>query len=251
MNTPTTRSLPDDPILLHAYLDGELDPVDALEMERRIAADPVLAAEYSRLETLRTVVQANLPREPLPPALRSRIESAAGIRRVASTPSWRALAASIAIAAVLASGSTWLALDRYQPDPAPAIVVAAHVRGLMAPSATDVTSSDTHTVKPWFSGRIPQAPRVVDLASAGFPLAGGRVDVIGRAPSPTLVYTRRKHVISVTAVAAPGEADAAPTNIVADGYNIIRWTEGGVTYWAVSDLNSKELGEFVSQFRQA
>jgi anti-sigma factor RsiW len=251
MNASTTRSLPDDPTLIHAYLDGELDPVDALEMERRISADPALAAECERIKALRSAMQANFPRQAPPAALRARIESQIGIGKAASAPSWRALAASIAIAALLASGSTWLALDRYRQDPVPAIVVAAHVRGLMAPSATDVTSSDTHTVKPWFSGRIPQAPRVIDLAGAGFPLAGGRIDVIGRAPSPTLVYTRRKHVISVIAVAAPGEADSAPTNIGADGYNIIRWTEGGVTYWAVSDLNSKELWEFVSQFRHA
>jgi anti-sigma factor RsiW len=251
MNASTTRSLPEDPILIHAYLDGELDPVDALEMERRIAADPVLAAECKRIEALRAALQSNLPRDTVPKALRARIESEVGIRRAASRPSWRLLAASIAAAAVLASGSTWLALDQYRDDPAPSYVVAAHVRGLMAPATTDVTSSETHTVKPWFSGRIQQAPRVVDLAAAGFPLSGGRVDVIGRAPSPTLVYMRRKHVISVIAVATPDQDDLPLSVSNRDGYNIIRWAHGGVTYWAVSDLNAKELGEFAALFRSA
>ena len=246
----SARSLPDDPILIHAYLDGELDPVDALEMERRIAADPALAAEFKRIEALRTAMRSAPPQE-MPHALRSRIESAVGVRRSTHAPSWRALAASIAVTAVLASGMTWLALDQDQYDSMQAPIVAAHVRGLMAPSATDVTSADTHTVKPWFSGRIPQAPRVVDLSAAGFPLAGGRVDVVGRAPSPTLVYMRRKHVVSLTAVAAPDKADMAPERATADGYNVVRWVDRGVAYWAVSDLNSKELEEFVKLFRSA
>ena len=119
----------------------------------------------------------------------------------------------------------------------------------MAPQATDVASSETHTVKPWFNGRIPQAVRVVDLADAGFPLAGGRIDVIDREPEPTLVYHRRRHVISLTATAAPGRADTAPRRDNIDGYNIVTWTRRGVEYWAVSDLNAAELGEFANRFR--
>jgi anti-sigma factor RsiW len=249
MNPSVPRSLPDDPVLIHAYLDGELDAVDALEMERRIASDPALAAECERIEALRTAMREKLARAVPPAALRARIAAAVGTRRGAAPPSWRTLAASVAVTAFLAGGTTWLALDRYRADPTAGSVVAAHVRGLMAPSATDVTSSDTHTIKPWFSGRIPQAPRVIDLAGAGFPLAGARVDVIGRNPSPTLIYMRRKHVISVTAIAAAGSADAAPSVSSADGYNIVRWSAGGVAYWAVSDLNPRELQEFVGLFR--
>jgi anti-sigma factor RsiW len=247
MNT-SARSLPDDPILIHAYLDGELDPVDALEMEHRIAADPALGAECERIKALREAMKS-MPAPEMPQALRARVESAVGIRGAKSAPSWRALAASIAVTAVLASGMTWLALYQGPHDSLQGAVVASHVRGLMAPSATDIASGETHTIKPWFSGRIPQAPRVVDLAAAGFPLAGGRVDVIGRAPSPTLVYMRRKHVVSVTAVPTPDQADSAPEVTTADGYNIVRWVDGGVSYWAVSDLNQKELQEFVTLFR--
>jgi anti-sigma factor RsiW len=243
------RSLPDDPILIHAYLDGELDSVDAIEMKKRIAADPSLAAECERIEALRQLMRDRMLREAPSPELRGRIESAIGMKPAAQRPSWRALAASIAVTAVVASGSTWMVLDRHQPDATVNSVIAAHVRGLMAPQATDVTSSETHTVKPWFSGRIPQAPRVIDLAKAGFPLAGGRVDVIGRSPSPTLVYHRRKHVIGVTAVLAPDSAEMAPRLANAEGYNLVQWIDGGVVYWAVSDLNAQELQEFVGLFR--
>lgn len=250
----TTASQPDDRLLIHAYLDGELDLAGALEMKRRIAADPALAAECERIEALRQLLRERMPREAPPAELRSRIERAVGVRTSASRPSWRALAASIAVTAVVASGSTWFALERAEPDPTINSVMAAHIRGLMAPAATDVASSDTHTVKPWFSGRIPQSPRVVDLASSGFPLQGGRVDVVARMPSPTLVYLRRKHVISVSAIAAPSAADMAPQIVDTGeagfaGYNAIRWVDGGVAYWAVSDLNTRELSEFVALFR--
>jgi anti-sigma factor RsiW len=249
MSLSMTRTL-DDPILIHAYLDGELDPINALEMEKRITADPALAAECDRIQAIRQLLRERLPLEAPSKELRTRIETAVGMQ-AAQRPSWRALAASIAVTAIIASGSTWMVLDRHQPDMHANSVVTAHVRGLMAPQATDVTSSETHTVKPWFSGRIPQAPRVVDLAKAGFPLAGGRIDVIGRSPSPTLVYNRRKHIISVTAVAAAGSSDIMPSGANADGYNVIRWVDSGVAYWAVSDLNVQELGEFVKLFRAA
>jgi anti-sigma factor RsiW len=128
-------------------------------------------------------------------------------------------------------------------------VVDAHIRALMAPAPIDVASSDQHTVKPWFNGRIPQAPRVVDLAKEDFPLVGGRIDVVGEKPVPTLVYHHRKHLISVTAVPDARHADTAPVLTTADGYNIYRWTEGGVAYWAVSDLAAGELDTMVTLFR--
>jgi len=139
-----------------------------------------------------------------------------------------------------------------QPQPregVPESIVASHMRGLMAPQSTDVTSSDRHTVKPWFNGRIPQAPRVVDLSGVGFPLVGGRLDVIERTPVPTLVYRRRQHVISLTAVPAAGRL--SPSARASDGYNLLAWNEDGVTYWATSDLNRYELGEFAAAFQGA
>ena len=238
----------DPKLLVHAYLDGELDSANALEVERRIASDPVLAAERDRILALRQLIRERLPREEPPPALRMRIERAVGLRRLPE-PSWRALAASVLVTAFVASGATMLVTAQPTSDVATDELVSGHMRSLMASQSTDVTSSDRHTVKPWFNGRIPESPRVVDLARQGFPLAGGRIDVVERKPVPTLVYHRNKHVISLTAIPAPGRANAAPSRTATGGYNITRWTEDAVTYVAVSDLGAAELDTFVQLFR--
>src|SRR5215510_6782673 len=243
--TPST----DPRLLVHAYVDGELDPAHALEVERQLASDPALAAERERVEALRRAIAQQLPRESAPPGLARRIEAALGLRsaRAASRPSWRALAASVAVAAFLGSSATWLALS---PGPADADrVVANHMRALMATQPVDVGSSDRHTVKPWFNGRIPEAPRVVDLASEGFSLVGGRVDVIGRTPVATLVYRVRQHLISLSEVPAGRTMPTAQGQI--GGYNIVSWTDNGVAYWAVSDVAAADLDTFAKAFRAA
>jgi anti-sigma factor RsiW len=129
------------------------------------------------------------------------------------------------------------------------MVVTSHLRALMAPQPTDVSSSDRHAVKPWFNGRVPQAPRVVDLTNEGFPLVGGRIDVIDRVPVPTLVYRHRQHLISLTAI--PAEASRTPARRTIAGYNLLDWTENGVRYWAVSDLGAGDLDSFAKAFREA
>jgi anti-sigma factor RsiW len=245
---------PSDPVLLvHAYVDGELDPAHALEVERLMAADPALAAERDRIEALRRAIGERLPREAVPPGLAARIEAAAGLnaRRLApsSSPSWRALAASILVVAVLASGATWLVLRPTQGDAVADFVVASHMRGLLASQPFDVASSDRHTVKPWFNGRVPQAPRVVDLAQAGFPLAGGRVDVIGREPVATLIYRHGPHLISLFEI--PASATSGEMHRMIAGYNVVSWSENGVAYWAVSDVEATELAAFAKAFRDA
>jgi anti-sigma factor RsiW len=239
---------PDPMLLVHAYVDGELDPANALEIERQMASDPRLAAERARVEALRRVLDERLPREPLPPHLRARIESAIG-SRARTQPSWRALAASVVLAAGLASGSTWLAIAPGPAETTADLVVANHMRGLMASQPIDVTSSDRHTVKPWFNGKIPEAPRVVDLSRQDFPLVGGRIDVVHRTPVPTLVYRYQRHLISLTAVPAGSRAAAGLKMI--EGYNVLSWTDDGVTYWAVSDVTLKELEAFAEAFRTA
>jgi anti-sigma factor RsiW len=243
--TPPTA--PDDPILLvHAYVDGELDPAHAIELERRLATDPALAAERDRVEALRRLIRERLPREAPPPALVRRIEAAVGLHRAPARPSWRALAASVVLAMMVASSGTWLVLRPGPADGMADMVVAGHMRALMAREPTDVASSDRHTVKPWFNGKLPESPRVVDLSSQGFQLAGGRIDVIDLTPVPTLVYKRHLHVISLTAL--PTKLGIAPPRAI-DGYNIVDWTDGNLTYWAVSDLAAPELEEFARAFR--
>jgi anti-sigma factor RsiW len=247
-----TRS-PDreDSILVHAYLDGELDPANALAIERRMAAEPGLMAEYRRLEALQRLLRERFPQEGPSPALRARIEAAVGIKPARAQPSWRALAASVAITAMVASGATWIVRGPDFADPVRDAVVAGHIRSLMASQPVDVVSSDRHTVKPWFSGRLPQAPRVVDLAKENFPLVGGRIDVVGRKPVPTLVYRSHAHFISVTAVPAESLVDSSPVHHPADGYAIVRWMENGVAYWAISDVGADELESFARLFRAA
>ena len=245
-------------LLVHAYLDGELDPAHALEVERRLESDPALAAERARIEELRRAIKERLLPVALPPGLERRIQQRLRIlepRRhwwnfelLAAQPSWRALAASVLLAVVLASGASWFVFRPGQAQATAEMVVASHVRALMATQPVDVTSSDRHTVKPWFNGRITDAPRVVDLSSEGFILLGGRIDVIGRTPVSTLVYRIRQHLISLTAVPG-GQAVRAPRAIA--GYNIVSWTENGVVYWAVSDVAAPDLQAFAKASRSA
>jgi anti-sigma factor RsiW len=235
----------DDRLWLNAYIDGELDPAHALEFEQRLAADPALAAERARLVALRGAIRERVPRERASPQLRRRV---AALARPQPAPGWRALAASVAVAFVAGSAATFVALGPGGQGPAPVApqLVASHMRALMASQPFDIASSDRHTVKPWFNGKLPESPRVVDLASQGFPLAGGRIDVIGLTPVPTLVYRHRLHVISLTAL--PARLGATPPRAI-DGYNIVDWTDGDISYWAVSDVSALDLEDFARAFR--
>jgi anti-sigma factor RsiW len=261
MTSPAQQN--DPALLVHAYLDGELDPAHVLEVERQLAADPALAAERDRVAALRSLIQEKLPREAPSANLLRRIEAAIGAARppsrfasrLSSHPTWRALAASMLVALFLGSGSTWLASNWLVPHTVPVpssttadLVLASHLRALMAPQPIDVASSDQHTVKPWFNGKIPESPRVVDLSAEGFPLVGGRIDVIGRVPVPTLVYRTRQHLISLTALPANLASASAAKSAIA-GYNTVTWTDNGLAYWAVSDLNAPELEAFAKAFR--
>ena len=241
----------DEPALLvHAYLDDELDPANALVVGRQIAADPRLAAELAQTKALREALRDRLPRKTLPSHLLSRVEAAIGLKRPSQRLSWHAMAAAAVLALALGSGSTWFVLHQPASDRIAEAIVDGHIRGLMA-SPTDVASSERHIVKPWFNGRIPEAPRVIDLAGEGFPLLGARVDVIGATPVATLVYGRRKHIISLSAVpdASPGEGAPVPRST--KGYNLVSWRENGISYWAISDLAIGELQAFVRLFKTA
>jgi anti-sigma factor RsiW len=126
-------------------------------------------------------------------------------------------------------------------------VVTAHVRSLLQESQTQVASSETHTVKPWFAGRLDFAPGVKDLANEGFPLAGARLDYIGERRVAALVYRRRLHVVNVFVWPAADAADSAPRELVYRGYNLLSWSKGGIAYWAISDLNMGELRQLQAQ----
>jgi anti-sigma factor RsiW len=251
--TTMTRSTPDDDsvLLVHAYLDGELDPTNAVSVTQQMEKEPALAAEAERVKALQRLIREKLPREAAPSGLRARIEKSVGDRsgRDRAQPSWRALAASIALTAMVATSSTWFFIESQQATTTIAdTLVSDHIRSLMAPEPVDVASSDRHTVKPWFNGRIPNSPRVVDLAKDDFQLIGGRVDVVAQTPISTLVYRRAKHLISLTALPAKSYFEfRGPHNV--NGYNVVQWVEKGVSYWAISDLEAKQLEDFAQLFR--
>ena len=238
----------EDRLLVHAYVDGELDFTDALALEKRMAGDQALKAERDRVMALQNVLHTLIEPERPSPVLRGRIEAAVGLKRGLRPQSLLAMAASIMVAAALGSAATFLVVGS-RDDSLSDIVVSDHIRSLMAPQSVDVASSDKHTVKPWFNGRIAEAPRVVDLAKDDFPLVGARLDVVRREPVPTLVYRHRKHIISLTAMVTPDKPNAAPQKRTDDGYNIVTWIEAGVTYLAVSDVSDAELLHFAELFR--
>ena len=248
---------------LTAYCDGELDPAAAGEFERRLAADELLKARYTRLMSLRQAVRA-LPQVDLPSDLQAKIQARLRAETEQSTAerpsnvsnvtvlrrrswSFQALAASAVFGAVI-SGSVLKTIDRFgQEDTIASEVVAGHIRGLLAPQPFDIASSDRHTVKPWFTSRLPESPQVPDLAAQGFTLLGGRVDVINNRPVATIVYKHAAHTVSLTTL-RPGQT--VPEQTIA-GYNVRSWSDGNFTYVAVGDLPSADLAVFEREFAAA
>jgi anti-sigma factor RsiW len=249
-----------DELQLSAYCDGELDSAAAAEFERRLASNALLKARHTRLMSLRKTARA-LPRFDMPSDLQARIQvtlKAENRRAVTERPnnvtalrrrnwSFQALAASALFGAVI-SGSMMRTIDRAgQSDTVASEVVAGHIRSLLAPQPFDIASSDRHTVKPWFTARLPESPQVPDLAAQGFPLLGGRVDVIDNRPVATIVYKHAAHTVSLTTL-WPGQT--VPVETVA-GYNVRSWNDTNFTYVAVGDLPSADLAQFEREFSAA
>jgi len=240
-------------LLLSAYADGELSPGEVLAMERRLAAEPDLRARAERLRGLSGAVRATLAEVPAPETLRGRIVRQIGFAdpepRRSRLGAWPALAATlVAGIAIGASLGGIVPLGTAEaPSPVGEAVLAGHLRGLAAPQPFDIASADGHVVKPWFNGRTTIAPDAPDLADRGYPLVGGRIDIVDGQPVPTLVYRHDRHVISVTVVPATGGAQAGEAR--RDGTFLERWEAGDLTYWAVSDLNARDLRGFVELYR--
>ena len=247
--------------LLQAALDGELDAVGMIEVEAKLAADPALAAEYARLTALRNAIRTRLPRPAAPDALRARVIAMAQAPTVRPAPAarrfslldprYRAIAASLALGIVLGAGALRLAVPPPADDEVQRAIVAGFIRGRLSGQTVDVATSDRHTVKPWLAGKIAGATTVVDLKADGFPLVGGRIDVVGKTPVPTLVYQRREHQIALSELPASGGAFGAPRREARDGYALLEWEDGGRLYAAVSDMPPSELDAFGEAFRRA
>ena len=236
--------------LMNPYLDGELDLVSGFEIEAHLKDCQACAQAYDELRSLHSAVSIAALRFQPPAALRNRVRSR--IRDEAKVPNrlaplpWRWLIPTMAGVALIGA----LSFLAFQNRPAAndllaQEIVSSHVRSLMEKHLTDVPSSDQHTVKPWFDGRLDYSPPVKDLASAGYSLVGGRLDYIGNRPVAALVYQHRQHYINVFVWPSTGASDVSARALVRQGYNLINWTNAGMNYWATSDLNLAELQEFV------
>jgi anti-sigma factor RsiW len=239
-------------ILLHALIDGELDAGNARAVEEHIAGCPRCAAQLAAYRQMsKAVAGANL-RYTAPPELRRRIEASLPQKRMPNRRAvLRGFAMGSAVSAIAATGLVAVILRSDDEARIESEVVSAHLRSLQAGHLTDVLSTDQHTVKPWFNGKLDVAPPVIDLTSQGFTLIGGRLDYVDTRPVGAIVYRRRAHVINLfVAQTASTEHRAAKIETV-QGFNIRRWSERGLNYWAVSDLAADELAEFGDKFENA
>jgi len=242
--------------LLNAYLDGELDLSASLELEAHLADCTNCRAEREALARLRRRLREGLVRHAAPEDLSRRVAQLIAAPsppepQAANDGRWQrrqflAMAASVLLAVVASGGTTYLLMRPAPVDPLADEVVGSHIRSLMGDHLIDIASSDQHTVKPWFDGRLDLAPAVVDLKAEGFPLVGGRLDYIDHQPVAAIVYRRGKHLINLFAwpASASETSGAAPKAVRAmtiRGYNLLAWTQGDLTYWAVSDVNPKDL----------
>lgn len=240
---------------LEAYVDGELAEAERVQLRDHLADCPECGPEATALEHLRDGIRQSAPVYRAPEALRSEIRFA--LRRQAATsargarpaPGWVAYAASILLAVAVGSGGTLLITGERQEDAVANELIDSHLRSLLGNHLTDVASSDQHTVKPWFAGRSELSPPAVDLAGEGFPLVGGRLDLIAGKPIPALVYRRREHVVNVFVLPA-SRGDLAKT-LTRRGYSLRHWDEGDLGFWAVTDAAPSELAEFERVFRDA
>jgi anti-sigma factor RsiW len=235
---------PDKEVLLHGLLDGELDAANAQACEAHLKTCPGCAQAFGELQALSARLSAPGVGYHAPAALRHRIEAmAAPRRRLRKAAPWALSGAFAAIAASLAIVSlqpTTVALEDQ--------LVASHVRSTLAAHLVDVETSDRHVVKPWFNGRIDFAPPVVELADRGYPLAGGRLDYIGDRVVAALVYRRNRHVINLFVWPSKPGPSQAPGPAMRSGYSVAHWRSGGLEFWAVSDIDPRDLESFHQAF---
>lgn len=243
--------------VLHGYLDGELDATRAAEFERHLETCRECTTALGAEESLRASFEQVGLYERAPTSLRKKVRAdldrATGSPRALGIPVWRWLAVAAAI--LIVASVSWYSWPRFQNSAASSPVTAAeiidaHIRSLQPGHLTDVASTDQHTVKPWFNGKIDFAPPVKDYADDGFPLIGGRLDVLNGRNVAALVYARRKHFINVfvwptkqldTPIHPPGSRQ---------GYQWVHWRHQGMEFCAISDVSASDLHELAQLIYQ-
>ena len=233
--------------LLQAYLDNELDPANAVRVALHLAGCPACQAQSERLLALRATVKEHATRYAAPAQLRASLRSALRAEAPKRRP-WASLAwAWSAAGAASAAFAVTLAMLLAQPSSADRLdgeLLASHVRSLMPDHLADVASTDQHTVKPWFAGKLDYSPPVVDLARQDFALAGGRLDYVDARPVAALAYRHRQHIVNLYVWPDRAARDTGPRASSRQGFQLLQWSQGGMRYAAVSDINARELGEF-------
>jgi anti-sigma factor RsiW len=249
-------------ILLHPLIDGELDAMHAREVEAHATTCAGCAEKLKTLRAMREAMAAADLKETAPASLRGRIEAALpspSARVITSRkffqPSRRTFFGGFAVGSALSAAvAAVLVLAVFRNDQNQQVAdefVSAHIRSLQAGHLMDVETSDQHTVKPWFNGRVDVAPPVIDLTAQGFTLLGGRLDYIDGEPVASVIYQRRKHVINLFVAQRLGAKQAGAMAETIQGYNVRHWSEEGLDFWAVSDLAGDELDEFVQKISAA
>jgi anti-sigma factor RsiW len=240
--------------LLHPYADGELDLVRHLEIEQHLAECPQCAEQERSLRVLQTALQSPSLYHRAPASLRARVQRAApAVAPRKRRRLWVPMAAAAAILLLVGTSATLGVLlfrsGRLTDEQLSEWVVAGHIRSLQVSHLTDVASSKTHEVKPWFLGQIDFSPPVPNLDQDDYKLTGGRLDYLARQPVAALVYHRRAHAINVFIWPADNADEKAVWKQTRQGYHVRHWQRAGMTYWVVSDLNDQELDDFVRLFQ--
>jgi anti-sigma factor RsiW len=237
--------------LIDPYADGELEAAAILELEQHLKSCSACALAWRNVQGLKKALRQDALYFTAPEELRRRIKaelpspSKEALLRQAWNWNWLTTAMSGAFAVCLA---LLLIVRPSSQQPLAHEIVSEHIRSLMGNHLMDVVSTDQHTVKPWFNGKVDFSPPVKDLAAQEFPLIGGRLDYVGGRSVAALVFQRHKHIINLfvwPGNEADSKAAAFPSR---QGYHLIHWSESGMAFWAVSDLNETELMEFVQDY---